>query len=65
MSTISNHFKASAASILDNQFLEPKIEAIAKTLYTSFDAGGKLMVCGNGGSAADASAPVIRVTKPL
>jgi len=54
MSTISDHFKASAKSILDNQFLEPEIESIAKTLYASFEAGGKLMICGNGGSAADA-----------
>jgi len=42
MSTISDHFKASAKSILDNQFLEPAIESIAKTLYASFEAGGKL-----------------------
>jgi len=54
MSTISDHFQASATSILDNQFLEPQIEAVAKTLYASFEAGGKLMICGNGGSAADA-----------
>ncbi len=54
MSIISDHFQASAASILDNQFLEPQIEAIAKTIFASFEAGGKLMICGNGGSAADA-----------
>jgi len=54
MSTISDHFQASAASILDNQHLEPLIEKIAKTIYTSFETGGKLLICGNGGSAADA-----------
>lgn len=54
MSIISDHFEASAASVLANLHLESQIERIAKTLYASFEAGGKLMVCGNGGSAADA-----------
>ena len=54
MSIISEHFQASAASILDNQHLEAHIEQIAKTIYASFEAGGKLLICGNGGSAADA-----------
>ena len=54
MSVISDHFKASAASILDNQHLEADIEAAAKAIYASFEAGGKLLICGNGGSAADA-----------
>ena len=54
MSIISDHFQASAASILDNLALEPQIEKIAKTIYASFEAGGKLLICGNGGSAADA-----------
>jgi len=43
MSIISEHFQASAHSILDNQFLEPQIKQIAETLYASFEAGGKLM----------------------
>lgn len=54
MSVISEHFKASAASILDNQHLEAHIEAAAKAIFASFDADGKLLICGNGGSAADA-----------
>ena len=54
MSIISDHFQASAASILDNQHLEAQIEQIAKTIYDSFENGGKLLICGNGGSAADA-----------
>jgi len=53
MSVISEHFKASAASILDNQHLEAQIEAAAKAIYASFEQGGKLLICGNGGSAAD------------
>lgn len=54
MSIISEHFQASAKSILDNQHLESQIEAAAKTIFSSFEAGGKLLICGNGGSAADA-----------
>ena len=54
MSVISEHFKASAESILNNVSLEPQIEAAAKAIFASFEAGGKLLICGNGGSAADA-----------
>ena len=54
MSVISDHFKASAASILDNQHLEAQIEEAAKAIFESFKQGGKLLICGNGGSAADA-----------
>lgn len=54
MSLISEHFQASAASILDNQHLEAQIEIAAKAIYASFESGGKLLICGNGGSAADA-----------
>lgn len=48
------HFKASAASILDNQHLAPEITAAAEMIMACFNQGGKLMICGNGGSAADA-----------
>lgn len=51
---IIQHFKDSAASILDNQHLVADIEAAAQAIYASFNAGGKLLICGNGGSAADA-----------
>ncbi len=54
MSIITEHFQASAASVLDNVHLEAQIEEAAKTIYNSFQAGGKLLICGNGGSAADA-----------
>ncbi len=53
-SLIKQHFTASAKSILENQFLETQIEQTAQTIYKCFEAGGKLMICGNGGSAADA-----------
>ncbi len=51
---IKEHFQASATSILDNQHLEPEIRAAAEIIFESFEKGGKLMICGNGGSAADA-----------
>jgi len=51
---ITDHFQASASSILDNQHLSPVIEQAAKCIYDSFQQGGKLLICGNGGSAADA-----------
>lgn len=51
---IADHFQASAESILENQHLNEQIESIAKTIYQCFNNGGKLMICGNGGSAADA-----------
>lgn len=35
------------------RYLE-KIKNIAKLLYETFKTGGKLLICGNGGSAADA-----------
>ena len=53
-STIADHFEASAAGILENLHLEPQIDAAAKLMYQCFENGGKLLICGNGGSAADA-----------
>lgn len=53
-SLIEQHFQDSAASILDNLHLQGIIQRAAETIYQAFGAGGKLMVCGNGGSAADA-----------
>jgi D-sedoheptulose 7-phosphate isomerase len=48
------HFQASAQSILDNQHLAADITAAAEAIMACFNNGGKLMICGNGGSAADA-----------
>ncbi|MEM7358594.1 MAG: SIS domain-containing protein [Pseudomonadota bacterium] len=53
-SLIEQHFQDSAASILNNLHLQADIQRSAEAIYESFQAGGKLMVCGNGGSAADA-----------
>lgn len=54
VSLIQQHFVSSATSIQDNQFLEPLIEQTAQVIFQCFETGGKLMICGNGGSAADA-----------
>ncbi|NND00856.1 MAG: SIS domain-containing protein [Gammaproteobacteria bacterium] len=51
---VADHFKASASCILDNQHLAPLIEDAAKVMFQCFENGGKLLICGNGGSAADA-----------
>ena len=51
---ISEHFQASADSILANQHLAADITNAAKKIIQCFEQGGKLMICGNGGSAADA-----------
>jgi D-sedoheptulose 7-phosphate isomerase len=34
--------------------LAPRLEAVGKALLSSWSKGGKLLTCGNGGSAADA-----------
>lgn len=54
LNIIERHFEQSAASILANRHLREAIEQAAQKIYKSFEAGGKLMICGNGGSAADA-----------
>ncbi|NND80830.1 MAG: SIS domain-containing protein [Gammaproteobacteria bacterium] len=51
---IEQHFQASADSILANAHLASQIEQTAETIYHCFENGGKLLICGNGGSAADA-----------
>ena len=53
-SIIAQQFQASAESILENKALEPAIEGAAKIIFESFQNSGKLLICGNGGSAADA-----------
>ena len=52
---ILGHFKASAQTKLDSaETLAPQIELAARLLVQSFTQGGKVLACGNGGSAADA-----------
>ncbi|HEY9099746.1 MAG TPA: phosphoheptose isomerase [Thiobacillus sp.] len=52
---ILGHFKASAQTTLGSaEALAPQIELAARLLVQSFTQGGKVLACGNGGSAADA-----------
>ena len=48
-SAISRHIAAASALAGDHAALKPIAELLAKTVL----AGGKILVCGNGGSAAD------------
>lgn len=53
---IVKQFKASKdmfESILDDEKLHQKIEEVVDICYNSLKNGGKIMFCGNGGSAAD------------
>ena len=51
---VLQYFTESAESILNNQHLSDNIVAAANKIITCFDNGGKLLICGNSGSAADA-----------
>jgi D-sedoheptulose 7-phosphate isomerase len=52
---ILGHFQASAQAKLDSaQTLAPQIEQAARLMVHCLAQGGKIMACGNGGSAADA-----------
>jgi len=52
---ILGHFQASAQAKLDAaQTLAPHIEQAARLMVHCLAQGGKIMACGNGGSAADA-----------
>lgn len=52
---ILSHFHISAQTILDAaEALAPSIEQAARLMVHSLTQGGKIMACGNGGSAADA-----------
>lgn len=52
---ILGHFQVSAQTKLDAaEALAPQVEMAARLLVQSFTQGGKVLACGNGGSAADA-----------
>ncbi|MDO9221806.1 MAG: phosphoheptose isomerase [Thiobacillus sp.] len=52
---ILSHFQISAQTILDTaEGLAPSIEQAARLMVHCLTQGGKIMACGNGGSAADA-----------
>jgi D-sedoheptulose 7-phosphate isomerase len=57
MSKIRNIIEASVLvkqQILSDEALQQKIENAVSTIVQSFNAGNKVLFCGNGGSAADA-----------
>jgi len=51
---IEKELNASAKAILDSKKLVKEIEAVITAIYRSYLKGGKIIVFGNGGSAADA-----------
>lgn len=51
---VLSYFTESAESILNNQHLADAIVIAAQKIIACFEDGGKLLICGNGGSAADA-----------
>ena len=52
---ILGHFQASAQTTLDDaEALAPAIEQAARHMVHCLTQGGKILACGNGGSAADA-----------
>ena len=52
---VDQHFRASAAAIHESAAtLAPAIGVAAELILNCFRSGGKLLICGNGGSAADA-----------
>jgi len=52
---ILGHFQASAQTTLESAHaLAPQIEQAARLMMHSLTQGGKILACGNGGSAADA-----------
>jgi D-sedoheptulose 7-phosphate isomerase len=52
---ILGHFKATAQAMLDSaDALAPAIDAAARLMVHTLAQGGKVMICGNGGAAANA-----------
>lgn len=57
VSAISNHLDASARAankMASDTRLQYQLSTIVQRVLTSLSSGGKLLICGNGGSAADA-----------
>ena len=51
---ITNQFEELIKAIKDNQSIANNIDRAATLIIDSIEGGGKLLICGNGGSAADA-----------
>jgi D-sedoheptulose 7-phosphate isomerase len=53
--TIEQHFQESVATKLETlETLSPAIAVAADTIFSALAEDGKILICGNGGSAADA-----------
>jgi phosphoheptose isomerase len=55
MSYLAQNIKDAKAMMEQLHALEPQVNAAAVTIAKTLLSGGKLLACGNGGSAADAS----------
>lgn len=55
MSLLNQNIEELSAMLPQLLLLEPQVKAAAEAVAKSLLGGGKLMACGNGGSAADAS----------
>lgn len=54
VSFITQHIEQHLAAVQALRALEPKIARLGERMVETLRAGGKLLICGNGGSAADA-----------
>ena len=54
MTKLAAHLTAHQKVLADLLSLEPQFNAFLQCLLQAYDHGGKLLLCGNGGSAADA-----------
>lgn len=55
MSVLTQNIEDAKQMLPQLQALEPQVEAAANAIAAALLAGGRLLACGNGGSAADAS----------
>ena len=55
MSFLSQNIEGTKTMLSQMRALEPQVNAAAIAIAQTLLAGGKLLACGNGGSAADAS----------
>jgi len=53
MVNLSPHFQALVTKFPDLEPLLPELQRAYELLYRGYQAGGKVLICGNGGSASD------------
>ena len=54
MSAISDYIDKHLAAVAALRAIEPAVEASAQRISAAINRGNKILLCGNGGSAADA-----------